>query len=618
MTIWNKALSLIFMFFLISSPNFGEENKKTDEEKKEKEAIFHPHEKVLVTATMTRQMIKDCSASVNVIDMDDIQALPGVNNAMNLLNTQQGIFTRQTGAFGRADVDIRGIGQRGRRIAVLVDGRPEKMGLFGCTVTHAFPLDNVERIEVVKGPSSVLYGSEAVGGVVNILTHMPEKKFETDFTGSYGSYNTQKYNFRHGGNLNKFSYFLTLDRRSSDGHRENSGYKGNALTGKIQYKWTEDLVSSFQVKYFDGRKYEAGPVDHPLSDFWNDYQRGAADFSLRKNTPQNEIFAKLYTNFGHHQFSDGWHSKDFVNGGVIRYTNKQIARNKLTIGGDFRFLGGKSYNFPQGEWQKNEQAIFFHDQYVLWKKWILSTGLRLHRDSLYGLQLSPQWGMVYQINDGLSLKGNISKGFRSPQLNELFMFPAANPDLKPEIMWNYELGFKKNLFSWLVLDGTYFHMKGSNFIETQPNDSPPPLFQFKNAGEFAFNGVEAALRASINQNLFFNLFYTYLDTGEKTKGRPGHKIDLFLRWTESSYFVSLQGQYVTDYFAGNFSTRSLPSYFLLNIRMSLNLSKKIKIFLDINNLFNQDYSIFVELPGIASGIYPMPGRNFNLGIKIIP
>ncbi|MFW6140075.1 MAG: TonB-dependent receptor [Acidobacteriota bacterium] len=618
MFFWKKSLTLFFIILFTWGFVFSQEKKKSSQEKEEKETIIRPHEKVLVTATMTRQMIKDCSSSVSVIETDEIQALPGVSNALSLLNNQQGIFLRQTGTFGRADVDIRGIGQRGRRIAVLVDGRPEKMGLYGCTVTHTFPLDNVERIEVVRGPSSVLYGSEALGGVVNILTHMPENKFETNFTGSYGSYNTQQYNLRHGGNFNRFRYFLTVDRRTSNGHRENSGYKGNALTGKVQYKWNDHLLSSFQVKYFDGKKFEAGPLDNPLSDFWNDYKRGAADFTLENNNPGDEIFLKLYANFGHHQFSDGWHSRDYVNGGVFRYTNKHIANNELTIGGDFRLLGGKSYNFPQGEWQKNEQALFFHDQYVLRKKWILSTGLRLHRDSLYGLQLSPQWGVVYQINDTTSLRGNISKGFRSPQLNELYMFPAANPELKPEILWNYELGFKKNIFSWLIFDGNYFHMKGSNFIETQPNDSPPPLFQFKNTGKFVFNGIEAALRASVYQNLSLHFFYTYLDAGEKTKGRPGHKIDLSLRWNESFYFAYLQGQYVTDYFAGDFSTRPLPSYFLLNTRTGFNLTQKIKIFLDINNLLNTDYNIFVDLPGIASGTYPMPGRNLNFGITIIP
>jgi len=616
MAFWKKLFILLAVLFFICGFGFAEKNENSEQDKDNKETTFHPHEKVLVTATMTRQMIKDCSTSVSVIDAEDILALPGVSNAMDLLNNQPGVFIRQTGTFGRADVDIRGIGQRGQRIAVLVDGRPEKMGLFGCTVTHSFPLDNVERIEVVRGPSSVLYGSGALGGVVNILTHMPKSKFETDFTTSYGSFNTQQHNLRHGGNLNKFSYFLTLDRRSSDGHRENSGYTGNAVTGKVQYKWTENLLSSLQVKYYDGRKYEAGCLDYPLSDFWNNYERGAVDFSVRKKNPEDEIFLKIYTNFGHHQFSDGWHSRDYVNGGVLRYTNKHITNNELTIGGDFRLLGGKSYNFPQGEWQKYEQAVFVHDQYVLQKKWILSTGLRVHRDSLYGLQLSPQWGVVYQINDNTSIRGNINKGFRSPQLNELYMFPAANPELKPEIVWNYELGFTKYITSWLTLDGSYFYMKGSNFIETQPNHSPPPLFQFKNTGNFAFNGFETALKANLYQNLTFNLFYTYLDTGEKTKGRPGHKMDLSLRWNQHPYFISLQGQYVTDYFAGDFSTRSLPSYFLLNTRMSFHITQKINIYLDINNLLNKDYNIYVELPGIASGIYPMPGRNLNIGIKI--
>jgi outer membrane cobalamin receptor len=133
------------------------EKDKDNLKKKEKESTFHPHHEIVVTATMTSKAVKDCSASISVISTDDLKALTA-NNALNLLNIQPGIFIHRTGDFGRADVDIRGIGQRGQRIAVLVDGRPEKMVLFGCAVTHAFPLDNVERIEVVRGPSSVLYG----------------------------------------------------------------------------------------------------------------------------------------------------------------------------------------------------------------------------------------------------------------------------------------------------------------------------------------------------------------------------------------------------------------------------------------------------------------------------
>jgi len=614
------AKKICFFLFLIMGVVFiGDfafaEKDKEKQKKKDKESIIHPHVEIVVTATMTPKAVKDCSASVSVVSEDDLKAL-GASNALNLLNNLPGIFIRRTGDFGRADVDIRGIGQRGRRIAILVDGRPEKMGLFGCAVTHTFPLDNVERIEVVRGPSSVLYGSEALGGVVNILTRMPRKKFETEFSASYGSFNTQQYNLHHGGNLNKLRYYFTLDRRSSGGHRENSSYSGNALTGKVIYNLSERFQVSFQGKYFDGKKYEAGSIDVPLTDFWNDYKRGAVDFSLSGKGDKDEVFLKFYRNFGHHRFSDGWHSRDYINGGVIRYTTHRIANNEMTMGVDFRILGGKSYNWPKGKWNKSEAAVFIQDEHVLWKRIILSAGVRLHRDSLYGYETCPHAGLVYQLGERTSLRGAVNKGFRSPQLNELYMFPAANPELQPERIWNYEIGFKQKIASWLTLDGTFYQMKGSDFIETRPNVSPPPVFKFINTGKFTFKGAEFSLRADFDQNLSGIIFYTYLDPGEKTRGRPSQKLDFSLRLREESFYASIQAQYVTDYFASDFSANPLPSYFLLNSRLIVNISRALELFLDINNVFDKDYRIYVDLPSIAAGIYPMPGRNLNLGIRI--
>jgi outer membrane cobalamin receptor len=607
---------LFLMMFIAFIGHFVFAGKaKDDQKKKDKKSIFHPHKEIVVVATMTTKAVKDCSASVSVVSADDLKALTA-STALNLLNNLPGIFIRRTGDFGRADVDIRGIGQRGRRIAILVDGRPEKMGLFGCVVTHTFPLDNVERIEIVRGPSSVLYGSEALGGVINILTHMPRKKFETNFSATYGSFNSQQYNLRHGGNLKKFHYYLTLDRRSSDGHRENSSYSGNAFTGKVIYDLSERFHVSFQGKYFDGKKYEAGSIDVPLTDFWNDYERGAVDFSLSGKGEKDEVFLKLYRNLGHHRFSDGWDSRDYINGGVIRYTTQKIANNELTIGTDFRILGGKSYNYPKGKWDKNEAAVFIQDEYVLWRRFILSAGVRLHRDSLYGSEICPHGGLVYQLGKKTSLRGMVNKGFRSPQLNELYMFPAANPELKPERVWNYEIGLKQEIASWLTLDGTFYQMKGSDLIETRPNVSPPPGFKFMNTGEFTFKGAEFSLRADFNQNISGLLFYTYLNPGEKTRGRPGQKLDFSLRLREKSFYISLQAQYVTDYFASDFSANPLPSYFLLNSRLIINISGALDFFVDINNIFDKDYRIYVDLPGIESGIYPMPGRNLNFGIRI--
>ena len=609
-------LVILLILLMLSSGNAPGENKQESEKKKKKPgSALHPHEEIVVTATMTRKAVKDCSVSVSLIDETDIKAIAAAN-AMNLLNHQPSIFVQKTGYFGRADVNIRGLGQRGQRIVILVDGRPEKMGLFGCGVTHAFPLDNVERIEVVRGPSSVLYGSDAIGGVVNIITHMPRQKSETDFSASYGSFNTQQINLRQGGRFDKFSYYFTLDRRRSDGHRENSGYEGKAFSGKAAYDLSNYFQISLQGKYFDGKKNEAGSIDFPLYDFWNDYVRGAVDFSLKGKGEKDEILLKVYRNFGHHRFSDGWHSRDYINGGLVRYTTHKLANNELTLGLDFRILGGRSYDWPKGSWDKKEAAVFLNDEYIIWKKLILSAGLRIHRDSLYGTEVCPRWGIVFQASEETSLRAAINKGFRSPQLNELYMYPAANPELKPEIAWNYEVGIEQKIARRFVLKGTFYRMKGFHFIETKPNPAPPPSFKFMNTGEFLFKGMELGFQAYLSSHLFGHFFYTYLDQGEKTRGRPGQKLDISLRIQKEAFYTSFQAQYVTDYFAADFSSRRLPSYFLLDWRLSVEVSRFFELFLDVNNIFNKDYLVYVDLPGLAEGPYPMPGRSLNLGLRI--
>lgn len=607
--IFAAAFLVVFGFVSIAYASVAKDNKKKD-----KTRIFHPHEQVVVTATMTQKAVKECAASVTIIDRNEIDSIPS-SSALNLLSFSPGIQISQTGDFGRADINIRGLGERGRKIALLIDGRPEKMGLFGCLVTHTFPLDNVERIEIVRGPASVLYGSEALGGVVNIMTHMPSLGFETEASASYGSYNTHQYTLKHGGVVKRLSYFFTMDRRTSNGHRENTGYAGSDLTGKIRYALTDNLSLSLQGKYFDGKKHEAGPVDYPLAAFWNDYKRGALDLTLKKEGQKDDWMFKLYRNFGHHLFSDSWHSRDFVTGGLFHYTTRSSRGNELTLGSDFRFLAGRSYAWPKGRWDKNEAAVFFREQLVLKKKWILSGGARLQKDSLYGMEFCPQMGVVLRAGPKTALRAFISKGFRSPQLNELYMFPAANPGLKPERVWNYELGLEQTIGGNAAFAASVFRMKGSNLVEMKWSASPPPMFRFQNAGQYTFTGFELSIHMDLFRTLFLQTSYSYLNTGSHTRGRPGHKFAGLLRLHKGRIFASLNSQYVTNYHAGDFSMLPLPSYFLMNSRLSIELSKKLDIFVDLYNLFNEDYLIYVELPGTASGAYPMPGRHVNIGLR---
>jgi iron complex outermembrane receptor protein len=283
---------------------------------------------------------------------------------------------------------------------------------------------------------------------------------------------------------------------------------------------------------------------------------------------------------------------------------------------DFRILGGESYNSPQGRWDKNEGAVFIQDEYVLHQRWILSAGFRFHRDSLFGIEGCPHWGIVFKASEKTTLRASINKGFRSPQLNELYMFPAANPDLKPERVWNYEIGFHQKIGDRMILDAAAYKMKGSNLIETASRPSPPPMFEFQNRGEFAFSGVELNLRAALSHSLSALLFFTYLDPSEKTKGKAGQKWDFSLRFEDDELFASLQTQYVTDYYAEDFSRALLPSYFLINLRLEVNTLSFLGLFIEINNILDKDYLIYVDMPGIAAGSYPMPGRSLNAGFTI--
>jgi vitamin B12 transporter len=609
------AVVALFILLLSSASRlFPDEAADASPAKKDKKIKYLFHENVVVTAVMSPKELKNCSDSLELLTRQDLRFLPQAS-ALAALGGLPGLFVQRSGDFGRSDLDIRGLGQSGRRIAVMVNGRPEKMGLYGCAVTHSFPLDNVERIEVIKGPASVLYGGEAMGGAVNIITRRPEKKSESQVQLSYGSYHTSQLNLTQGGKNGRLQYLVSYDRRQSDGHIRNSAYRGDAVTGRLDWQLAPALEFSLQGKYFAGDKDEPGTVENPLENYWNDYRRGALDLSLGRSGDKDEWTVRLYRNFGRHLFSDGWDSSDYTNGAMARWTTRRLGNNVLLAGGDLRYFGGRSYNPPQGEWHKSEGAFFIHDDWLPSAAIVASAGARLQLDSLYGSEFCPQAGLVWRFRPALSLRLQASKGFRSPQLNELFMFPPANPDLQPERVWNYEVGIDWQPAARWSVQASIFRMRGSNLIETRPNPGPGFPFIFLNSGSFAFSGIEIGLRANPIDPLQVELSHAYLDPGTHTSGRPGHKWDGLLRFQSRWLDVQLQGQQVNTYFAGENSQKPLSSYFVLNGRWVGKFIRRVDIIVDLSNILNEQYVIYGEFPGISAGTFTMPGRNVSVGLR---
>ncbi len=608
------AFALIFLLLSSVIRLFPDQAADVSSDNKDKKSKYLFREQVVVTAIMSPKELKNCSDSLQVLDRPSLEFLPATN-ALAALGGLPGLFVQRSGDFGRSDLDIRGLGQNGRRIAVLVNGRPEKMGLYGCAVTHAFPLDNVERIEVIKGPASVLYGGEAMGGAVNIITRRPEKKSESLLQLAYGSFHTNQLNLLQGGKNGRLSYLVTYDRRQSDGHLENSAYQGDALTARVDWELAPVLELSLQGKYFNGEKNEPGTVEQPLANSWNDYRRGAVDLSLAGTKERDEWSLRLYRNFGKHLFSDGWDSTDFTNGAMARWTTRRLRNHVLLAGGDYRYFGGRSNNVPLGEWHKSEGSLFIHDDWLPSAAIVASAGVRLQLDSLYGSELCPQAGLVWHATPALSARLQASKGFRSPQLNELYMFPPANKDLEPERTWNYEAGIAWQAAGRFSLQACLFKMRGSNLIETRPNPNPGNKYIFLNTGSFDFSGVEVGLCASPVDWLETELSHAYLEPGSHTSGRPGHKWDGTIRLRSRLASLQIQGQQVNTYFAGENSQKPLPSYFILNSRLVGAFMRNVDLIVDLNNILEEQYVIYGEFPGMAAGTFAMPGRTVSVGLR---
>jgi outer membrane receptor protein involved in Fe transport len=343
---------------------------------------------------------------------------------------------------------------------------------------------------------------------------------------------------------------------------------------------------------------------------------GSADLCLEGRWDAAEFSVMAYNDFGRHVFSDGWNSRDYYRGMIARGSLALTPAHRLSFGLDARFFGGKSYNSPKGEWTKNDIGVYLHDEIALGKRWILTAGARLDRDSLFGCEASPQAGLVWHAAEKTSVRLSAAKAFRTPHLSELFLFPSSNPDLEPERAWNYELGFSQSIAGFLTIDAAVFKMNGTNLIETVRNPAGPAPYINRNTGSFDFAGIELGFKADVLPSLSLGAAYSRLDAGDLTKGRPGRKIDLDLRWKSGPFQAYLTGQAVSDYYADNRKTLPISSYTLINGRVEFAVTRTVGLFVELNNIGGEAYWIYADLSGQAAGLYEMPGRNAHFGIRV--
>lgn len=577
---------------------------------------------VVVTGTQVQVDRNSVPMAVSVIDRAQIEEshesalLPILNGRVpGLFVTERGITGFGVARGSAGQISIRGIGGSPTTgVLMLIDGHPQFMGIMGHPLPDSYIASDVEQVEVVRGPASILYGSNAMGGVINIIT---KKQHEEGVHGNvramYGSHNTQKYMGSVGYRKNKFRTLLSVNHDKTDGHRPNSDFEITNGFLKLSYDINEHFFASSDVSLAAFESSDPGPDTLNAQPGEHiDILRGYWAFTLMNEYDNASGAIKLFYNFGEHLITDGFHSTD-RNYGINLYESFDLFKgNKLTTGFDYMNYGG----FAENEKAMNGKGITFVDttvsEYGLYAysqqsiadKFILNAGIRYQQHSKYGGHWIPSLGFAYNIGNQTNWKGTVSKGFRSPTVRELFMW-GPNPELDPETIWNYETGISKTFWdNKMSAEITLFMVEGNNLIV---NTGPPNGYQ--NTGEVSNKGIEFVLDAAPSKVLKLNLTYSYINMDNPVYATPEHNLFFNANYRLKKWLITANIQHVSNLDNDATPVVNLETYTLLNAKASYNLTPQLKLYVSGENLLNTEYEM--------NRYYTMPEAIAFAGISYI-
>lgn len=592
---------------------------------------------IVVTGTMPKVNLRNVPMSISVVTGNKITQRLQPSLLPLLAEEVPGLFISQRGVMGygvaagaAGGMSIRGIGGSPTSgVLVLIDGHPQYMGLMGHPLADSYQSMMTERVEVVRGPASVLYGSNAMGGVINIIT----RKQESDGSHksaqfSYGSYNTLSAELSGGFRKSQFYTNGSLSYNHSDGHRENMDFEQFNSYIKAGYDFTDNWNSFIDVNLSKSLSSNPGTVTSPIIDNDADILRGVASASLENNYDNTSGAVKLFYNFGTHNINDGYNdyssfipdyrfrSNDQMFGASAYQSFSFFEGNKTTAGIDLQRFGGEAITkFPnepardstQVDIHLNNVAVYLNvQQTVMDERLTFNAGIRLDHHELNGSEWVPQLGLSFTPTSYTSIKGILSKGFRNPTIRELYMFPPRNADLKAERLMNYEISLLQMLPEiGISLGINLFYIKGDNIIQTQIVEGRPLNV---NSGEVENRGFELTANYNISEELGLSANYSLLDMTYKIIGAPEHKFYVNANYNIGNWEISSGVQYLGNLYTAVRPEPVTENVWLWNARVNYKALEWLNIFVRGENLLGEKYEINIG--------YPMPGATVFAGIGI--
>jgi len=577
---------------------------------------------VIVTGTKVAVSRNNVPLTVTVINEKEIEessesALLPILSARvpGMFVTERGItgFGVATGSAGQ--ISIRGIGgSPNTQVLVLLNGNPQYMGIFGHPLPDAYVASDVERVEVIHGPASTLYGSNAMGGVINIITKKQQKDgYNANARIMHGSYNTQKYMVNGGYKKKKFNVFVGINHDQTDGHRDSSDFSITDGYFRTGYEINNHFKSSFDFSLSQFDATDPGPEGGNAGNSI-DITRGMGAFVINNKFDKISGSLRLFYNFGEHNISDGFHSADNNHGIVFYEAFNLFTGNTITLGIDYKNFGGKAENTFAMSGKGivfSDTSIFESGGYILlqqriFSKLMLNAGFRLTHNQVFGNEPVPSIGFAYNATTKTIIKGSISKGFRSPTIRELFMWAPANNTLLPERMIQYETSVNQYLLKdKLSVEITAFKANGDNLIKIIIMGNQP---KYVNTGEFSNLGLEFAINYIPSENLKFHSNYSYISMEDPVIATPEQQFFLDGTYNRNNLSFNISLQSIINLYIQTGQNSVKESYNLLNMRTDYKINKHFDIFVKCKNLLNTNYQINYG--------YPMPGIIVFGGINL--
>jgi len=635
---------------------------------------------VVISATKNNKTIKQIGSPVYVVDKLELKRTEGRNIEEALIRVP-GVFTEDRFHNETNIVSFRGVGLHTHvtsGILVLVDG-VSLTSAMGRTDFEGVDLDNAEKIEILKGPVSALYGPNGITGVINIVEKLPQEGFHGSAKASYGSYNTTSLYANVNGGKDDFRYLIKGKYFSTDGSLDYRNTSSSARGGiklikmlnddsKLQFTADYidsdmDLPGTFNREDFDNR--ETVPTNKNL---FAGYERQFLRNNLvytRKNDAGSDLFANVYYLERHSEglYSDRGFSDDDSNsiGGEIRNQWKHELfgkNNSLTVGASILNEDGTN-EYHKRDTQTGELleltskgesvytliGTYMEDEFDFSDKFSVTLGLRYDlvdydwtdlfnegedntSNSTQISSVSPKFGFAYNPKENLTVFGNVARGFRPPQISQLFVGSAyggiANPDLKPEYLNNYEIGVRGNFDKKWIYQLSLYQMDFTDQITAEIDpavDPDTPVYQ--NIGETQHKGLETSLEYKVSKHFDAYVNYSYLDAkfkdnpeyGDNTlRKTPHNMLNSGVRYRfDFGLSLAVDYKFVDKYYMDNEETMEYEGYSVTNLKVMYN-KKGFTAAFAVNNIFDENYATYAY----ASQVYNRVTHQMEWVDKYIP